>query len=176
MKNKVSVKKYILKYGILYGITSTSFSYLTYLSEYYTKQNLFHGTILFLITLSYTLIGIFFFKKNNNNLISIKESLKIGLGISIIASLIIALFKIILIKIIDPDIILQFDDKQFERIAKTSGDFSKENIEKKVAITKTYTSSMVILGMTIIENLFIGFLLSLIIGLIIRKKKKESLT
>ncbi|WP_405207460.1 DUF4199 domain-containing protein [Aquimarina sp. LLG6339-5] len=171
MKSKsIPIKKYILKYGLFLGIISIIFSLLIYLTGFYTNQNLFHAFTFFLLILSSIILGLLAFKKKNE-FISIGEALKIGIGITVLGGILVVLWKILLMEVIDPEIITQIEDKHIKRIAETSNDFTQENIDRKIAITKKFTSPLIQIGIALIENLFIGFLFSLIGGLIIRKKR-----
>jgi len=172
MKSKsIPMKKYIITYGVLFGIMTIIFSLFTYLTGNYTKQNLFHVAALLSITALCITIGMIMFKKNNDHYISLVEALKIGIGIAVLGGLLAVLWRILLINVIDPEIITQLEDKQIKLIAETSNDFTQENIDRKIAITQKYTSPLIQIGAAIAENLFLGFLFGLIGGLIIRKKR-----
>ncbi|MDH7447214.1 DUF4199 domain-containing protein [Aquimarina sp. 2201CG14-23] len=172
MKNKsISIKKYILKYGILYGIIGIIFSLLLYLTENYTKQNLLFPSISFFITISTIILGLMVYKKNNNGYISLKEALKIGIGISLLGGLMVILWKILLTQVIDPEIITQIEDIQIKRLAEKFPNFTQKNMDQHIAITRKYTSPLALLTIALTEHLFLGFLISLIGGLIIRKKR-----
>ncbi|WP_299246559.1 DUF4199 domain-containing protein [uncultured Aquimarina sp.] len=172
MKSKsIPIKNYILKYGLLCGIATIIFNFLTYLSGNYTKQNLFHVTIFLLITSSSVILGMIMFKKANDNYINLREALKIGIAIAVIGGFLTILWKILLIKVIDPEIITQLEDKQIKLIAENSANFTQENIEKQIAITRKYSSPIIQIGANILENLLVGTVFGLIGGLIIRKKR-----
>ncbi|WP_162144476.1 DUF4199 domain-containing protein [Aquimarina latercula] len=171
MKSKsIPIKTYILKYGAFLGVISVIFSLVIYLTGYYTNQNLFHYLILFLIIVFSNMLGLIAYKKKNE-FISLKEALKIGIGITMLGGLIAILWKIMLMQVIDPEIITQLENKQIKRIAEVSKDLTQENIDRKIAITQKFTSPLVLIGIAIVENFFIGFFLSLIVGLVIRKKR-----
>ncbi|GAA3516379.1 hypothetical protein GCM10022393_33100 [Aquimarina addita] len=115
--------------------------------------------------------GIIFFKKNNNSFISLKEALKIGIGISVIGGLIAILWKILLIKVIDPEIIQELEKIQIKQYVEESSDFTDENMNSIIKTIKKFTSPPIMILFALIEDLFLGFLISLIGGLIIQKKK-----
>ncbi|MGY3793548.1 DUF4199 domain-containing protein [Aquimarina sp. 433] len=167
----IPIKKYILKYGLIYGLLTILFGLYTYLTGDYAKQNLFHASVLSLITISSIITAIISFKKSNDNFINLKEALKIGIGVAILGGLIAVLWKLILIKVIDPGIITELGDKQIKIIAENATDFTQENIDRKIAITKKYTSPLIQIVAAIGVNLFMGFLFSLIGGLIVQKKR-----
>lgn len=172
MKGKIiPIREAIIKFGVIFGIARIIFSLTSYLSGYYANQGLAHLIILFFITVISIVIGQLIFKKSNNGFISLREALKISIGISLLGGLMAVLWKVLLIKVIDPEIITQLEDNHIKRIAETSADFTQENIERTLAINKKHSSSWRMITKAIIEDLFYGFLFGLISGLIIRKKR-----
>ncbi len=99
------------------------------------------------------------------------EAIKIGIGITVIGGLIVTFWEIIVLKIIDPEIITQLEGNQIKKIAEKSKDFSQENIDRKIAITQKFTSPWIMLITALIEDIIVGFFLSLLVGLVIRKKR-----
>ncbi|MBQ4804113.1 DUF4199 domain-containing protein [Aquimarina sp. MMG015] len=172
MKSKsIPIKKYVLIYGIVLGFSIITYSILTYLTGNYTVKNLFHYSILFLLTISSIITGLILFKKNNEGFISLGEALIIGIGITVFGGIIITLWEILLIRVIDPEIITQLEDKQIKKIAEKANDFTQENIERKIEITKKFTSPLIMFITAFLEDIIVGFTMSLITGLIIRKKR-----
>ncbi|SEL44970.1 Protein of unknown function [Aquimarina amphilecti] len=172
MKSKsIPIKKYILKYGVIFGIISVIFSLTTYLRGNYTNQGLFHLILLSFITIGSIMTGLLVFKSKNNNFISLLEALKIGVGISILGGILLTSWEVLLIHYIDPEIITQLEDAQIKKVAESSANFTQEEIEKKIKMTQRNTSAMSWILLGFIEDLIVGFLISLVSGLIIRKKR-----
>jgi len=172
MKNEnISIKKYILKYGLFLAMSIIIYSLVKYVSGNYTHTNLFHYLYLFFVTLLNIIAGLVIFKRNNDHCISLKEALKIGTGIVVFGGILITIFEIVLIHIIDTNIIDQINEDTYKKIAERSGDFSKENIDRKRNIVEKHTSPSIKFLRALTEDLIVGFLFSLITGLIIRKKR-----
>ena len=91
------------------------------------------------------------FKINNNGYISLSEALKTGVGTSLISALILSIYTIILIQYLDPI----------------------ENVNKMFDMQKEFSGPFIISGFIIIFNLFFGFIISLIVGLILKKSQPE---
>ncbi|WP_298311674.1 DUF4199 domain-containing protein [uncultured Aquimarina sp.] len=171
MKQRISIKTDILKFGLLQGITTIIYSFSIYVRGNFAKINTSHATIFLLILACWIMIGMIKFKKTNDNYISLGEALKIGIGITVFGGFLAILWKILLIHVIDPDIITQLEEKQINYMIKNSDDFTQENIDRRVALTRKYTSPLIQIGAAILESLFLGFIISLVGGFIIRKKK-----
>lgn len=174
MENKVCIKKYIIKYGLLSSLAYAIFNYLLYLSDTYANQNSYHATVYFLIMFSFITTSLTSFKRNNQNQINLKNALKIGIGISLIIGFMSGIIRILFLHILDLGIIEQLKEKQYKIIAENYTDFTQENIDRKIKITEIFTSPSVTLIASLLSNLFVGFLISLTVGLIIRKKKRVS--
>lgn len=175
IKNNVSTNKLVLIYGAILGFLTIAVSLFSYLSGQYTDQNLYHATILFLITFFSIGAGIVHFKKLNSHITLIK-AFKIGIAISLLGGFIAILWKVLLLHVIDPDIIEQLKENQYKDTVQSYTTLSKENIEQKVAITERSTSPIRMITLALLSDLISGTIISLVISLFIRKKKKESLT
>ncbi|MBW1295741.1 DUF4199 domain-containing protein [Aquimarina litoralis] len=165
----------ILKYGVIFGIILSLFIFLIYLNGDYTNQNLFHLTVLILITSCSIIAGLLSYKKDNNKALTIMEAIILGTGISLLGGFISVIIEV-LIANLDADIINNLKEYQYEKITKNNTNISKEKIDQLIRKTNEQTTpiSWIIKGLA--EDLIVGIVFSLIGGLIIRKKKKESLT
>ena len=172
----LTFKKYIIKYGLIMGVVSIILSLSIYLTGHYTKQSSIHSLLFFFIIVISIIIGLIAFKKNNNDYISLVEALKISIGISLLGGLIAIVWKVLLIHAIDPGIIDQINEKHFRRLTENSLELTQNDVDRKLAITRIYTSPLILISIALNENLFWGLILGLIGGLFIRKKKKKSLT
>ena len=80
-------------------------------------------------------------------------------------------WEITLVQIIDPEIITELEDIQIKKIAESTSDFTQENIDHKIEVIRKNTTAFSWLVSASVEDLLLGFILSLIGGLIIRKKR-----
>ncbi|GAA0729582.1 hypothetical protein GCM10009430_39880 [Aquimarina litoralis] len=172
MKSKsIPIKKHLLQFSFLLGISIITYLIIRYITGNYTTKNIFHKITLLILALSSITIGLFSYKKNNNGFISLLEALKIGIGVTVLGGLMVTIWEIILLKVIDPDIITQLEEIQIKKIAENSSDFTQENIERKLAVTQKFTSPWIMILAAFIEDIIVGFFLSLIVGLLVRKKR-----
>ncbi|WP_299247974.1 DUF4199 domain-containing protein [uncultured Aquimarina sp.] len=165
------MRKHIFKYGILFGVTLTIYSFILYLNGYYVDQDVMHLIFLIFLTVGNISLGLVKFKNYNDGYISILEALKIGVGISIIGGLVVSLWEILLLHVIDPEVMNQLKEHSFKKIAETSTDFTKQDMDGQIEFINKIKSPIIMLISALVEDIFIGFLFSLIGGLIIRKKR-----
>ena len=174
MKNSPpKISDYSLQYGTLQGLIAIAFSFMLFILD----QHYQGGTAVNLVNLAIAISVIYLaqiaYKKKNEGYISLSESIKIGLGISLVSGILSILFFLLLSNVLDPEMmdktLLLVEDRMIESNPK----ITQQEIDNIIEMTKKFsgpgTSSMFI----IIFSLFFGFIISLITGLVIKKTKTE---
>ncbi|WP_219008114.1 DUF4199 domain-containing protein [Aquimarina litoralis] len=177
MLRLIQFKKHILKYGVILGVATViytlSFKLLDESGIKFTRTRLF---VLLFITIGSILLGLQVFKKNNDGYISLKEVLKISIGISLMGGLVAVLWRILRIHVIDTEFIDQVNENNFKRMLENSIEFTQKDIDRRMAIIKRMNSPLRMISRRMAEHLGHGIVIGYVLGLFIRKKKKESLT
>ena len=171
MENSSSSKKHIINYGVILGLLSTLMGVVMYVTNAYTEQNWVHSLIGFLILAGVIFYGIQAFKKANGGFLNLTEALKTGLGIALIGGIIAVIWTFLLMTVIEPDFAIQLQDAQREQMIERFPNMSQEQIDQSMAMASKFTSPYIMATFTLIGNLFLGFIISLISGLILQKKK-----
>ncbi len=175
MKNKIiSIKKFILKYGLILGAIWVIYFFIKYLvtnSIYHKKDDLF-SIILEIAIHTILVYPIYRYKLNNNGFLSLKQALKIGMSIALITYLICRIHFIVVNKIIEPKEMVQTLNNAREKMLIINPDTSPENARKTINSTSYFDSFYIgqLIGLTL--DLMFGFVISLIAGAIMRKKKE----
>jgi small-conductance mechanosensitive channel len=113
------------------------------------------------------------FKKTNDGYISLSEALKTGVGTALISALIISIYTVIVIQYLDPEFIDKSIEYQKQKLIQEDPEIPLDDVNKMFEMQKEFSGPFIISGFIIILNLFIGFLISLIVGLIVKKSKPE---
>ncbi|MBW1295737.1 DUF4199 domain-containing protein [Aquimarina litoralis] len=179
MLRLIQFKKHILKYGAILGVVTIihifSFNFLKELENKLSITHLFFlitGLFTLLsITVGSILLGLKTFKKNNNGYISLKEALKISIGIALIGGLVAMLCDILRIHVIDPEFIDQINENNFKRLVENSTEFTQKDVDRRMAIAKRAHSPLIIISRHMASHLCSGIIFGLILGLFIRKKR-----
>lgn len=166
-----SAKKHIINYGIVLGILSVLMGVVMYVTNSYTEQNWVHSLIGFVILIGVIIYGIQAYKKANGGFLNLGEALKIGIGIALIGAIISVIWTILLMTVIEPDMINQINEAQREQMIERFPDMSQEQMDQSMEMAAKFTSPYIISAFALIGNLFFGFIISLIGGLILQKKK-----
>lgn len=161
-------KNIILNYGFYLGLSTILTSVLKYTFGNYLEKSLVETFLGIILIVLFIYLGISTFKKNNSNFLSVKESLQIGLGISLIAALLSVFYIYVFSSFIEPN--FQNEVIKLEMSKMNTSNLSRKDMEKSVSIMKNYMMPMMYFGI-IIMNLFLGFITSLILGLALKKDK-----
>ncbi len=172
MENEtISTKKIIINYGVILGILSVLMGVVVYIMDGYAKQNWVHTVIGLAIIAGVIIYGIKAFKTANGGFLKLGEALKIGVGIALIGGIITVIWTILLMTTIEPGIVDQINEVQREQMIERFPDMPQEQLDQSMEMAKKFTSPYMISAFSLIWSLFIGFIISLFVGLTMQKKQ-----
>lgn len=166
--SKSSIRKIILNFGFLMAMLSIILQVISYVLDSHIDRPWWLSVFQMAITIGVVVFGIRAYKKDNNGFLSLRDALKIGIGISLIAAIIVAIFNYIFMTFIEPDLIektLDFTRMKLEE----NGQMSNEQIEMSLNMTRKFMAPWIISAISILGALFFGFIISLITGLALRR-------
>lgn len=161
-------KKLIYQYGLLTGAIAVAFEIMRFSMKIHYENDGVTTLVSILILLGGILIGCIAVKKDNAGLISLNQTLKTGVGISLVYTFVILIWTTLLVNVLEPT----FWDTTAEIAYETAkeqepeamGNVSFEDFKPFVNWLKWG-----VYPITIAFSLFFGFMISLIIALFIRK-------
>lgn len=169
---KPSTKKIIINYGVLLGILSVLLGVVLYVTGNIAEQNWIASAVGFIVIVASIVLGLKAYKTANNGYLVLVDALKIGVGIALIGGIISVIWTILLMNVIEPDMVNQILDVQREQMIEQYPDMSEEQQEQALSMAAKFTSPLMISAFALIGNLFFGFIISLIAGLIMQKKEE----
>lgn len=168
---KTTIKNIILIHGLILGILSMLIAVVKYaFANNYLEKNVIEQIVSILIMLIMIVIPIKAFKKSNNSFLSLSQSIKIGLGVSLIASLLVIIYIYVFSNFIEPDFknqLISIEIKKME-VANTPS----KTIETAVDMMNNYFMPIMYFSI-IIVNLLLGLIFSLITGLVLKKEENN---
>ncbi|WP_103070492.1 DUF4199 domain-containing protein [Aquimarina sediminis] len=167
---KASSKKIIINYGILLGIVSVLLGVIMYVTNAYTDPHWIYSVISFSILIGIISYGIKAYKTANNGYLALMDAIKVGIGIALIGGVIGVIWSLTLTTVIEPDYTQQVLEAQREKMLQNP-DMTEELVEQSMAIAEKFSSPFISIAVSIIGSLFLGFIISLIAGLIMQKKQ-----
>ena len=115
-------------------------------------------------------IAIFQYRKANNNVLTLSQALKVGIGVALIAGVMGVIYQYLLVNVIDASFMEKFAEMQRAKLTEM-GKFTSEEIDKQIEASKNYF--WIGYPIALIMSLFFGFIVSLIAGLIMKKAPSE---
>lgn len=175
------MKKVVLTYGIISGIilggVLAMFIPLLKDGNDYMEKGMIYGFSSMILGFSMIYFAIASFKKNNGT-VSIKQGLIIGSLITLIGCFMYACAWMVIYSNFAPD----FGDKYADVMVKSINASTKLSAAEKAQQVEEITSNMTLyknnafyrFGMTFMEPLFVGVIISIIASLILFTRKKQT--
>lgn len=171
MENQeAQTKKPILNYGFLLGIISVVLGVIMYITNSHLEPGVVFAVLGFLILAVVISLAIKAFKKDNGGFLSLGEALKVGVGTAVIGALISTVWMLILINFIEPDYMSQVMEVQQEKMLEMNPDMTEAQMKSAMEISSKFSSPWIISAFAILQNLFFGFIIALVAGLIMKKE------
>ncbi len=161
--------KFALNYGILLGAVSIVFGLMLYFLDMHYQQELSLLAVSIVIMLIVIIIGINQFKKANGGYLSFGQGLKVGVGIALIGGIIGMIYNLILTNVIDPDTAAK--QLEYAKGKMVARGMTQEEISRQVEGMKMFSGPAIQIAMGLIFSLVLGFLLSLIPTLVMKKSE-----
>ena len=171
MPTKSTHKQIAINFGFLISAYNVTTGLLLVSLDIHYQNNTIIGLINLAVIIGLIFFGIYQLKKSCRGYLKLSEALKTGMGISLISGLTSALYSVILIYYIDPDFIEKTLDFQKQTMLKKDPNLNIEDANAILEIQKQLTGPLTTSSFIIIFNLFIGFIISLISGLILSKSE-----
>ncbi|MDA9596998.1 DUF4199 domain-containing protein [Flavobacteriaceae bacterium] len=165
-------EKTALNFGLLLGGISVIFGIMLYVLDMHYHDDTSTSLISYTFLIGIIVWGIIHFRKENNGYLTLSNALKTGLGIALISSITV-IYIIYLINFIDPEFIDKSMEFQKQKMLQENPEISIENVNKMIDMQKEFSGPFIIAGFIIIFNLFFGFIISLISGLMLKKSQPE---
>lgn len=124
-------------------------------------------TINILIPASLSIMAILTFKKDNVGLLSLKQAIKLGVGVFLVAGIIGLTYLTIFINFIEPDFITNTAALQADALREAQPTMDEDIIEMQQTNTEKYF--YISYPFILIFNVLIGLLVGLITGLFTKK-------
>lgn len=171
--NATSSKQIMLNYGLILGFVSILINVTNYAIGDIYKPNWSVQVIGILVTIVFIIMGLKKKKEANNGYLKIGESLKTGLGIILVGSVLGLAYTYVFMNFIEPDFMNNVMELQQQAMLENNPNLSDEQIEARLEMSKKFSGFGVIAIAGLIWALFLGFVISLIGGLVMKKTDEE---
>ncbi len=171
MENKSFSRGLMINYGVILGVLLMGISLIPYAMGQLYNPNPIFAILQYLIPLVIIFLGIKKFRELNGNTLTLSEAIKTGLGLSLIAGILLALYNFVFFKFIEPDFFVKVTEVAEAKMLENPN-MSEEQIEMATKMTGMFANVWILVGSAIMSSLFGGLIYSLISGLILKKDKQ----
>lgn len=168
-----SLKSHIVQYGILLGGISVVFALMLFFLDMHYTQESSVGIISIIITIAVIVLGQYNFRKENEGFLSFGEALKLGVGIALISSIIGVTYQVLLVTVIDTETIPKMIAIAENQLYESNPEMSQEQLDQMLEMQSKFISPEMMTAFGLIGGLFIGFIISMISGLILKRNRPE---
>lgn len=174
MENQTpSIKTTIINYALILSAISIAFNLMLYFLDMHYQQSQMTGIVGIVIMIGVLIYSFIDHKKLSEGYLSLSEALKIGLGISALAGLIGVVYTFVLTEFLDPNMMEKALDFQLEKMRIDNPEMTKDQLDGIRSMQEKFSGPLIRSAFQIIGSLFIGFIISLIGGLIVKKSRPE---
>lgn len=171
---KLSSKQVMLNYGLVLGVVSILLSVGIYAMGMIYEQDWKVALFSFIIMAVITFMALKKFKEGNNNLLSLGEALKIGLGIALIGGIIGVIYNQIFINFIEPDFMVNMMKVGEQQMLEQNPNMTDEQLDMAKEMQAKFSTPAIAAAFGLIGSLFFGFIISLIEGLILKRTEEDN--
>jgi hypothetical protein len=172
MEDQVKSKSFIVNNGAILGVASIIFSLVLYASGNHLPPHWSASVVSLVLFVVLIVIGTKQFKAANGGFLTWGEGVKIGVGIAVLAGLIVVIYNYFFANYIEPDYMAQLMEIQNQAFLDQG--MTEEQIEATNAMTSAFQSPGVMAAVGIISYAIGGFIVSAITAAIMKKSEEET--
>jgi len=168
-ENQPKTGKFGLNYGLILGVISVVFGIMLYTVDLHYQNNTVVTVINVVISIALITWGILQFKKANGGFITLSQALKVGVGIALIATILGLIYLAVLANVLDPDFAVKSTEFRLQG-AIEEGSITQAQAQQQIDASKSFF--WIAYPAQLIIGVLFGLIVSLIVGLIVKKNKE----
>ena len=168
-----SVKSIALSYGALLGVVSVLLSVIAYVMNVHLERPWWLTVLSLAAMLLFIVYAVKTFKKDNEGFLSLGEAIKVGLAVALISGIISVIYNYVFMTFIEPDFVSQMMEISEQRMMESNPNMTQEQKEVALSMSEKFMSPAIMTAIGIIVSLFLGFIISLIAGLVMKQERPE---
>ena len=170
-KTKKSIRDFILHYGNILGLVSVVFALMIFFLDLHYAQENSINLVNYGISVSVIIIALLDYRKTSAGILSLGDSIKIGIGIFLISAIYISIYTVILLNFLDTETLTKSLEVTEMKILEQNPEISEEQLDQILSFQEKFSTPFVIITVLIIFSLISGFFSSLILGLVFKKSR-----
>ena len=170
-KTKKSLQDFIIHYGSILGLISITFGFIIFFLDLHYAQENSISLVNYGIKIVVLITALLDYRKIGNGLLSLDDSIKMGMGVFLISAIYVSVYTIILVNFLDPETLTKSLEVTEMKILEEYPEISEDQLDQILSFQEKYSTPFVIITVLIILSLISGFFSSLILGLILKKSR-----
>ena len=170
-KTKRSIRDFILHYGTILGLLSIVFALIIFFLDLHYAQENSVSFVNYGISITVLIIALLDFRKTNNEILSLGDSIKMGMGVFLISAIYVSIYTFILLNFLDPETLIKSLEVTEMKILEQNPEISEDQLDQILSFQEKFSTPFVIVTVLIIFSLISGLFSSLILGLIFKKPR-----
>ncbi len=171
MENQASSKSIILNQGLYLGIISVLISLVVYATGNHLQPHWSVSIIGVVLMIVFIIMGMNKFKTNSGGFMSWGQAVKIGVGLTVVSTVIVIIYNQIFANFIEPEFMSQIAAIQ-EQTWVDQG-MSSEQIDSAKSMMEKFQGPVISSAFGLVIAAFIGFIISAIAGAIMKQSAEE---
>ena len=168
---KATSKSIILNYGLYMGIVSVLMSLVVYATGNALKPHWSVSVLGFVFMIVFIVLAVKKFKEGNGGFISWGQAVKLGVGAVMISALIGVVYQQIFVNFIEPGFMDQVMALQYQDMVDRG--MTSDQIDAAKSMGEKFSGPVISSAIALIAAAFIGFVVSAIVGAIMKQSEEE---
>lgn len=166
---KPTVGKFAMNYGVILGVVMILIGVISYVTGLALEGKQWPQWLYYIIFPIVIFYAISQFKKQNANVLSLGQAIKIGLVIAAISAVVYIIYGLIFNYIIDPEFMGQVKEVVRDKMLEAPN-ATQEIVDQQMKMVEMFMNPIVGSALWIGLSLFFGLIYSLIGGLVMKKE------
>lgn len=171
MENQASSKNIILNYGLYLGIASVLINLVVYATGDYLKPHWSVSVLGGVLMIGMIVFAFKKFKEINGGFMSWGQSVKIGVGLTVVSAIIVIAYQQLFQNFIEPEYMQQM--MMMQEQAWIDAGMTSEGIDGAKEMMQKFQGPLISSAIGIVVAAFIGFVVSAITGAIMKQSAEE---
>ncbi len=167
---KPSIKPIAYSFGLYLALINIIILVIMYVAN--IEKNWTISILSLILSIAIFIYGIKSYKQKNNGFLTLGEAIKIGLAIAVIGGLISAIYTYVHYSYIYPEFLEITKDQARAQMLEKRPNMSSEQVEEAMKISGMFITPLFFSFMSVIGSLFLGLIISLIGGLIMKREQQ----
>lgn len=166
---KPTVGKFAMNYGVILGVIMILIAVVMYVTGMSLRAEQWPQYLYYVIFPIVIFYAISQFKKQNANVLSLGQAIKLGVVIAAISAIVYIIYGLIFNYIIDPEFMGQVKEVVRDKMVEAPN-ATQEMVDQQMKVVEMFMNPMIGSALWIGLSMFFGLIYSLIGGLVMKKE------